>query len=187
MRKWLYSSILAICVALLSTTAANAEPVELLTILTPGQEVPTPTIPTGINPAGIAVLTFDPAYNTLSVFAGWVDLSGEAMAAHLHVAPPGVAGPILVGLFTTPRPATDLFFTELTLTTTQATGLIEALRNGTLYINIHTALNRPGEIRGNFGRVDIEAIPEPATMVLLGTGLVSIGFGMRKKRRDRMK
>ncbi|WP_243397427.1 CHRD domain-containing protein [Crocosphaera subtropica] len=48
------------------------------------------------------------------------------------------------------------------------------------YINIHTEANPPGEIRG---QVNINTIPEPFTLGLLGmAGVTFLGYQLRKKR-----
>lgn len=59
--------------------------------------------------------------------------------AHLHKAPPGVAGPIAV-----PLPVSRPISGTLTLTQAQAADLIQGL----YYVNIHSATFTQGEIRG---------------------------------------
>lgn len=73
---------------------------------------------------------------TLAVF----NLTGPATAAHLHKAPPGVAGPVAVPLVT---PDTGASAGRVTLTAEQ----IADLKAGNLYVNVHTAMNPMGEIR----------------------------------------
>ncbi len=56
--------------------------------------------------------------------------------------------------------------------------LINGMLAGNAYVNIHNSFYPGGEIRGQLGPV-----PEPATMFLLGSGL--IGAGIRRYRRTR--
>jgi hypothetical protein len=68
------------------------------------------------------------------------------------------------------------------LTAVQASVLIDGLRDGSLYFNIHTDRNPAGEIRGNIGKVDVptKPAPEPATLALFGIGLLAIGLIRRR-------
>lgn len=76
---------------------------------------------------------------------GYVDyittaLSGPATAAHIHIAPKGVAGNVFFNLsngnaFGFPR-----------------TTLADTLLNGLMYLNVHTAVNPNGEVRGQLGK-----------------------------------
>ena len=83
--------------------------------------------------------------------------------AHIHLAPPDENGPVVVWLYPdAPPPAPisgDLHGTlaEGTITADDLVGplsgntlidLIEAIKSGNTYVNVHTAENRGGEIRG---------------------------------------
>jgi hypothetical protein len=49
---------------------------------------------------------------------------------------------------------------------------VAALKNGQFYMNVHTAANPGGEIRGNL----VPAVPEPSSLGLLLFGLVAFPF-----------
>jgi Cu/Zn superoxide dismutase len=93
---------------------------------------------------GTAALTLDPAAKKVTWKVTWENLTGDAAAAHIHgpaapganagvVAPLGAAGPLKSPLEG-----------SATLTDAQWADLIA----GKDYINVHTAANKGGEIRG---------------------------------------
>lgn len=61
--------------------------------------------------------------------------------------------------------------------------LFNAMVDGTAYFNIHTTAFPGGEVRGFFRTsvADFNDAPEPATLTLLGAGLIGV-FGVRRKR-----
>jgi hypothetical protein len=69
------------------------------------------------------------------------NLSGAASAAHVHTAPKRVAGPVTVPLC---GPCTSPASGTAVLTTAQVRDLLA----GKQYVNVHTARNPGGEIRG---------------------------------------
>lgn len=56
---------------------------------------------------------------------------------------------------------------------------IAGLLSGQTYLNIHTTQFPGGEIRGQL----LQAVPEPATVLLLATGVMGIAGALRKRRR----
>lgn len=69
------------------------------------------------------------------------NLSGAATAAHVHTAPKRVAGPVTVPLC---GPCTSPVSGTAVLTAAQVSDLLA----GKQYVNVHTAKNPGGEIRG---------------------------------------
>jgi len=104
--------------------------------LTQAQETP----PTGSAATGTGTFTFDPDTRILS---GGVTTTGIAgVAAHLHTAAIGTAGPITIPM--TGGPSNWTIPDNTVLTPDQVT----TLTSGNFYANVHSAANPGGEIRG---------------------------------------
>ncbi|HUH86209.1 MAG TPA: CHRD domain-containing protein [Stellaceae bacterium] len=108
--------------------------------LTATQEVP----PTASSGTGTGTFTLDTATKKLTWSVSYTGLSGPAAAAHIHgPAAPGVNAGVEVNLSPSGAPANPIAGSA-TLTDAQ----IADLEGGKDYINIHTAANKGGEIRG---------------------------------------
>ena len=68
-------------------------------------------------------------------------LTGSAMAAHIHKGKPGAAGPVVV-------PLCGPCHSGETGTAKNSKAVIAALEGHNAYVNVHTAKNPGGEIRG---------------------------------------
>lgn len=124
--------------------------------LTTEQEVPQPVVMTDASGDAVFFINGD---GTLSFEVIVVDIQ-NVTAAHIHVAPPGETGPVVVTLFM------GEFSTEDDGTGTLATGtitdadlqgelegmtlgdLLAEMEAGNTYVNVHTEQNPAGEIRG---------------------------------------
>jgi hypothetical protein len=90
---------------------------------------------------GTGTFTYDAATHTLAYDVSYEGLSGPATAAHIHgPADPGANAPPVAPF---PSAASPIKGTA-TLTDAQAADLAA----GKYYVNVHTAANRGGEIRG---------------------------------------
>jgi hypothetical protein len=135
MNKALFAT-LALGAAVLFAGPASAE--KLKATLDGKSEVPATTS----SATGTADLDYDAATKKLSWKVSYSGLSGPATAAHFHGPAEvgknaGVAVPI-AGIANSPAEG------SATLTDAQASDLLA----GKLYVNIHTAANPGGEIRG---------------------------------------
>ena len=106
--------------------------------LTGAQETP-PNSSTG---TGTAALLLSPDEKTARLSLNFNGLSSGQTVAHIHgPAPPGVSAPPLVDL-----PVGQVSDFPITLTAAQ----VQDLKNGLLYINVHSTNFPTGEIRGQF-------------------------------------
>ncbi len=156
--------------------AAGGEIVEFSFPIDVDQEVPTPTIP-GPSPVpfGTGVVQLDTGTNMISWTIDYQDLTGPIVTpgAHLH-GPADYGATAGVQLFLSdgdpPEPSTGTLVGSASITDTQEADLLAGL----WYVNIHTSLNQPGEIRG-------QVVPEPTSAGFLVFGTVALM--LRPKRR----
>ena len=188
-------SLLAIFLTfLVLPSVAAAAPIVFRTTLIGANEVP----PNSSLGTGVAVVTIDPVTHTMIVSASFSGLTGNTTAAHIHCcAGPGANAGVATTAPTFPGfPAgvtAGTYFNVFDLTqassfnpafVTAQGGLaaaeaafIAGMQAGLTYFNIHTNIFPGGEIRGQ-----LQAVPEPATLVSLGIGLAG-GAGRLIKRR----
>ena len=97
--------------------------------------------PNTASATGTVTATYDTDSKKLTWKGSYTGLSGPATAAHLHgPAPAGKNAGVMIPI----NPHGPSFEGSATLTEPQA----KALMDGDLYVNIHTAANKAGEIRG---------------------------------------
>ncbi len=138
MRTYVYGAALFAAAHMAAIGAVKAEMLHYKATLTAAAETP-PTTSTG---TGTLTATFDTDSKKLEWTADYSGLTGPAVAAHFHgPAPMGKAAPIEVPL---QAPLDSPMKGSATLTDAQAKDLMD----GMMYFNIHTAANKPGEIRG---------------------------------------
>lgn len=138
----------------------------------------TPPVTTGAFGLGFAIPT--PALDSLLYGVLVQGLSGPATAAHIHKAPAGTAGGVVVALTTTPVPGL------YTATVPMTPAMLTDFTKNNLYFNVHTAANPAGEIRGqietnlrkgfNFDLCSAQEVPANNSTAY-GAGMVSIDQG----------
>jgi hypothetical protein len=126
---------------------------------------------TGAFDTTAATLSVDVVFNGLTSPTG-----GTTPPAHIHQASvPGGSGPVIIPFPGFPTGVmSGSYMQTLNLTTTQYNNFVAALTAGTAYVNLHSVAFPAGEIRGDLPQVGgLQAIPEPGTVLLIGSGLLA--------------
>ena len=111
---------------------------QLSATLNARQEVPKQVVSV---PAAIGTFTGTLRGQKLTWKLTFKRLSGKAMQAHIHVGARGKSGNVLVALCAPCR-------SGMTKTTTISRDARDVIERGRAYVNVHTAKNPNGEIRG---------------------------------------
>lgn len=172
------SFIPAIAVALAAISPAHA--VQYVTSLAGANEVP-PVATSATGSAKVTTLS-----NILRVRVSFSGLTDSAVFGHIHCcANVGNNAGVAIEFPSLPQAVTGSYFRDFNLlsSTVYSAGflaanggsafaarnaLIVGLNAGRAYVNIHNAVYRGGEIRGQL------AVPAPATLALFGLGLVAL-------------
>ena len=115
--------------------------------LTGDQEVP----PVSTNAVGLAHISFNPIMDVLSYQIITVGLNDSLTGAHLHLGEPGISGPVIVDLSESDTLNSFLLTGEIDQVMIPDS-LMKYLLTSNIYINLHTAPNPDGVIRGHMRR-----------------------------------
>jgi len=108
--------------------------------LTTGQEVPAPT-----DGGAHGFFSYEIGEGELCYTLEVTGLTTPAVAAHIHVAPRNVPGPVVVPLVI----VNDTSF-EVDTCVPADQAVLDAIEEdpSAYYVNVHTSMNQPGEVRG---------------------------------------
>lgn len=139
----LRASLVALaCIAAVTlATPSVAAMVNLKASMKASDEVP----PNASKGTGSLTATYDTATKKLSWKGNVSGLSGPATAAHFHAGEPGKNGGVVVPITGADKGS---FEGSATLTDAQANDMMA----GKWYVNIHTAANKGGELRGQLAK-----------------------------------
>jgi len=125
---------------------------ETMTVEVDGDHEVPPVQNTGSG-SGMVTVDYDSGEITGSVTVS--GLSGAVTAAHIHPGFAGVNGGVLIPLQVDPIDASTWMIPDATML--DATNL-QALQDGGLYINLHTATNPNGEVRGQLVPANVTVV-----------------------------
>jgi hypothetical protein len=163
MRKyWILSSVLALTMALVALPMiASGAPAakNFMAIMSADQEVAaTPVVSDG---TGVAIFQLSADGQSLSYKLNASNLNAPVTMSHIHMAPGGANGGVVVWLFpSSPPPSPGVEsngrLAEGTITAADLRGslagkwdlFVTKLNDGGLYVNVHTTAYPGGEIRG---------------------------------------
>ena len=150
MRRRLLAAVAAIVFAVLLPAGGAAADAgrPFTTTLTGAAEVP----PADPDASGSAAILLNQGLGTVCFDLSWENVDGTVFAAHIHVAPAGVNGPIVVPLFAGSFAGTD---SVSGCVENVDRNLIKAIRQdpSAYYVNVHSMPDFPGgAIRGQLGK-----------------------------------
>ena len=148
---------LSVCLTAAATLALSVAPTAAQTLtanLNAGEE--TPSFLTGA--VGTAAVSVDQKNEELTVSLTVFNLPAATTAGHIHIAPKGIAGPVVIN-FPIPTGRTDDLRLEFRVNAKDfvarpeigintMTDAIQAILLGNAYVNIHTSAHPAGEVRG---------------------------------------
>jgi hypothetical protein len=154
--RWMPTLLAAVAMVGFAAGSASAQTFTLTANLTGGNETPAPGVNTGA--FGTATVTLNVSTRTVSWDIDVFNLPSGVTAGHIHAGASGTPGPTIVN-FVVPSPASNDFKINGSLRDTEwnlrpdqgirsADDIIQAILGGNTYVNIHSAVNPGGEIRG---------------------------------------
>lgn len=143
---------LLMTLALNSVSAADTRATVFRLTLTGNQEASATCAPPSVcgdpEAMGQAKLVVIPVADKVCFHANWTGVDGTVVAAHIHLASAGVAGPVVIPLF-----AGSFGGSDRTHACVSANGLAAAIiaNPSAYYINIHSTVYPSGAIRDQLG------------------------------------
>ena len=137
----LFAAVAVCALALSALSGAAVKTTTWTAALSTGQEIPKQVVKDA-NAHGLFKATL--SGSTLKWKLTYASLTGPATAAHIHMGAKGKAGNVVVALCG----AAPACKSGLSGSSTVTAAIKSALKKHLLYVNVHTAKNPNGEIRG---------------------------------------
>lgn len=187
------SALLAAGLLLMAVPAAVLAADEVFTAdLSGGAQVP----PVDADGTGEATVTIADDESSVSWDVSYSGLTGDPAAGHIHVGAADVAGPVMIPFATVTATGSSGSFAASDYATGDGLpadwdGVLDAIRDGNTYVNIHTEANAAGEIRGQLAgttsppptdTVAATTSPQaPAPLgILLAVAVLGLAVGLRR-------
>ncbi len=175
----LFSALAAVLFIAVLTVSASAGSITFTATLSGAKET-TPNASTG---TGTATVTLDDITGKGTITLSFSGLSAAVTGSHIHCcAAQGANAAVIVpfdAFLTLSADKLSGSITNYAFTLTPAQ--IDAMKAGQTYVNVHTSANPGGEIRGQLTAA--APVPEPGTLLLLGSGLFSVAGFMKRRRK----
>jgi ABC-type glycerol-3-phosphate transport system substrate-binding protein len=151
MKKLFSVLVLAATTLMAAAVAFGAKPpaTTFVAVLTSDEEVPLCAEATGAARGNFVAMVVDEASGTVEWMLTANNLPGDIVAAHIHLAPKGVAGPVVQPLPPTPGAENGVIGSGI-FSNPALVAAMQADPDG-YYVNVHTNVCQPGVIRGQLG------------------------------------
>ncbi len=159
--------------------------------------------PLDVAGTGSSTVTISDDEGTVSWDVHYSDLTADPAAGHIHVGPADGTGGVMIPFASVSATGSSGSFAAADYVTGDGlpadwNGVLAAIRDGNAYVNIHTAANPGGELRGQLAgganppptdtvAVDAATPSGPASAVLFGlliVALAAFAVGLRRTARS---